>query len=221
MAPFGKIYSYPNNFRVQRAQAVAAINGLELNVPEFQIGVSNKDPEFLNKFPLGKVPAFEGSDGFCLAEGAAIAEYVAASGPKAAQLLGEDAKTKSKISEWVLFTETELAAHSLPWVYVFFKFADYEKTKDKCDTAALAFQRALGKIEATVKDGRKYILGGNELTLADVTVASILHFTSSFLLDAEMRKVVPATMEYLKGIETVPEFAQAFGELKTCEVRAK
>lgn len=183
------------------------------------MGVTNKTPEFLSKFPLGKVPAFEGADGFCLAEGAAICEYVAASGPKAAQLLGDNAQTRAKISEWVFFTETELSAHSLPWLYVFFKLAPYDATKH--DAAANSFERALGKIEATVKDGRKFIMGGEQLTLADVTVASVLHFTSGFLLDAEMRKGVPATMEYLKGIEVVPEFAKVFGERKTCEVRCK
>jgi hypothetical protein len=35
----------------------------------------NKKPEFLAKFPLGKIPAFEGANGFNLAEGAAIARY--------------------------------------------------------------------------------------------------------------------------------------------------
>lgn len=66
MAPFGTIYTYPGNFRVHRAQVIAALNGLELNIPEFAMGVTNKTPEFLAKFPLAKVPAFEGADGFCL-----------------------------------------------------------------------------------------------------------------------------------------------------------
>ena len=35
----------------------------------------NKKPEFLAKFPHGKIPAFEGSDGFKLFEGTAIARY--------------------------------------------------------------------------------------------------------------------------------------------------
>ena len=40
-------------------------------------GETNKSPEFLKKFPLGKVPAFEGSDGLLLTESNAIAYYVA------------------------------------------------------------------------------------------------------------------------------------------------
>ena len=40
-------------------------------------GETNKSAEFLKKFPLGKVPAFEGSDGLILTESNAIAYYVA------------------------------------------------------------------------------------------------------------------------------------------------
>ena len=35
----------------------------------------NKKPEFLAKFPHGKIPAFEGADGFKVFETSAIARY--------------------------------------------------------------------------------------------------------------------------------------------------
>ena len=35
----------------------------------------NKKPEFLAKFPHGKIPTFEGKDGFLLSESYAIARY--------------------------------------------------------------------------------------------------------------------------------------------------
>lgn len=35
----------------------------------------NKKPEFLSKFPHGKIPAFEGADGFKVFEASAIARY--------------------------------------------------------------------------------------------------------------------------------------------------
>ena len=44
---------------------------------DFVFGETNKKPDFLKKFPLGKVPAFEGSDGVLLTESNAIAYYVA------------------------------------------------------------------------------------------------------------------------------------------------
>ncbi|KAH8759036.1 glutathione S-transferase-like protein [Diaporthe sp. PMI_573] len=218
MGSFGTIYSYPNNWRVSRAQVVAAINGLEIDVPEFQMGQTNKTPEFLYKFPLGKVPAFEGADGFTLSEGAAIATYLAGSGPCAEQLLGSDLKTKAKIAEWSLFTETELVSHATPALLMMIKLVPFDGAR--YDFSASAFERALQKVEAAVKGDKKYLVG-EQLTLADLTVAAALFWASGFLLDAEMRKTAPATIEYLKGIAATSEFAKVFGEYKPCETRVK
>lgn len=218
MAAFGTIYSYPGNFRVQRAQVIADLNGLELDVPEFQMGVTNKTPEFLAKFPLGKVPAFEAADGFRLTEGAAISTYIAGSGPKAAQLLGADLKTKALIAEWTLFTETELVAHATPALIAMYKLIPYNEAQQA--SSAERFERALGKIEAAVKAGKKYLVG-EELTLADLMVVSALYMAGGPIFDAEMRAKVPATVEYVKSISSIPEFAKAFGEFKPCETRVK
>lgn len=182
------------------------------------MGQTNKTPEFLAKFPLGKVPAFEGSDGFTLAEGSAIAAYIAGSGPKAEQLLGADLKTKAKISEWTLFTDGELVAHFTPPLIMMYKILPFDETR--YNSSAAYFERALQKVEAAVKGGKKFLVG-DQLTLADLMVAGALFFASGFLLDAEMRKTAPATIEYLKGIAAVPEFAKAFGEYKPVETRVK
>lgn len=216
MAPFGTIYTYPGSFRVQRSQVIAELNGLEVSVPEFTMGVTNKTPEFLAKFPLGKVPAFEGADGFVLAEGAAISTYIAGSGPKAAQLLGSDLQTKARIAEWTIFTETELVAHASPAMYAAMKFIPYDAAQQTA--AADRFERALGKIEATVKGGKKFLIG-EALTLADLMVVSALYSAVSFLFDAEMGAKLPATVEYVKGIAATAEVAKVFGEWKLGEKR--
>lgn len=218
MAPFGTIYSYPGNFRVQRAQVIAALNNLELSIPEFEMGVSNATPEFLAKFPLGKVPAFEGADGFTLVEGAAISAYIASAGPKAAQLLGDDLQTKAKVAEWTLYTETELVTYSTPALYLSYKFIPYDAASQ--EDAAGRFERALGKIETAVKGGKKFLVG-EALTLADLMVVSALFLTGGFLFDADMRAKVPGTVEYLKGVAATPEFAAVFGEFKPCEKRVQ
>lgn len=194
------------------------MNGFEVEASEIQMGVTNRAPEFLAKFPLGKVPAFEGADGFCLVEASAIATYIAGSGPKAPQLLGSDMKTKAKIAEWTLFTETELVPHSVPAHQMWIKIRAFDAAS--YDTAASLFERALTKVEAAVKGGKKYLVG-DQLTLADLEVAPFLQFTSDFLFDAEMGAKFPATVEYVKGIAAVPEVAKFFGEFKLIEKRIR
>lgn len=201
-----------------QAQVIAALNGLEIELPEFEMAKTNRTPEFLAKFPLGKVPAFEGADGFTLTEGAAIATYLAGSGPKAEQLLGSDLKTKAKIAEWTLYTDTELVSHATPALLMMLKYVPFDEAR--YNFSASAFERALQKVEAEVKGGKKYLVG-EQLTLADLMVSAALFFASGFLLDAEMRKTAPATIEYLKGVAATPEFAKVFGEYKPCESRVK
>jgi elongation factor 1-gamma len=48
---------------------------LEIDVPEFAFGKDNKSEEFLSKFHMGKVPAFEDAHGNRLFESGAIAYY--------------------------------------------------------------------------------------------------------------------------------------------------
>jgi len=50
--------------------------GIEIAEPAgYEHMVDNKKPEFLSKFPHGKIPAWEGQDGFKLFEGVSIARY--------------------------------------------------------------------------------------------------------------------------------------------------
>jgi elongation factor 1-gamma len=46
--------------------SAAAIAGLDVDLQPFEFGVTNKTPEFVNKFPHAKIPTFEGEDGFTL-----------------------------------------------------------------------------------------------------------------------------------------------------------
>ncbi|KAK4101233.1 glutathione S-transferase [Parathielavia hyrcaniae] len=228
MAPFGRVYSYPNNYRVLRLHVLAALNDLTLeDAPDFQVGVTNRTPEFLAKFPLGKVPAFESGDGTLhLTEGQAIARYVAESGPRAAQLLGdpEDTTTRALVEQWACFATQELEANLTPSLLMcMYKLVPYDETRYAHHVAA--YERALGALEAAVSgpggEKKKKFLVGERLTLADVMVAGVLQLATRVLVDAEMRKVLPGVEAYLKGIMELPEMRVAFPPLELCEVRAK
>jgi elongation factor 1-gamma len=57
-------------------QATAVLAGIKYNLPTgYTHFETNKTPEYLAKFPHGKIPAWEGADGFKLFEAAAIARY--------------------------------------------------------------------------------------------------------------------------------------------------
>ena len=56
MAENLKLYTYPNNKNAYKALIAAQYAGVKIEVPsDFQMGVTNKTPEFLKLNPHGKV----------------------------------------------------------------------------------------------------------------------------------------------------------------------
>ncbi|KAI8956053.1 glutathione S-transferase [Xylaria longipes] len=215
MAPFGKIYSYPNNLRVNRALIMADMNGLEIEIPPFTMRETNTTPEFLSKFALGKVPTFEGADGFCLSESVAIATYIAKSGPKAGQLLGTDAKTQALITQWGFFAEGELFNNGfIPIAMTAMKI--YELDEKRFNTHVTALKRDVRYLEVALKGGKKYLVG-DQLTMADFMVTSIMYYLFKYLIDAEFRKELPNVVAYIKNFADAPEHKKYYGELEMCE----
>ncbi|RYC58647.1 hypothetical protein CHU98_g7561 [Xylaria longipes] len=215
MAPFGKIYSYPNNLRVNRALIMADMNGLEIEIPPFTMRETNTTPEFLSKFALGKVPTFEGADGFCLSESVAIATYIAKSGPKAGQLLGTDAKTQALITQWAFFAEGELFNNGfIPIAMTAMKI--YELDEKRFNTHVTALKRDVRYLEVALKGGKKYLVG-DQLTMADFMVTSIMYYLFKYLIDAEFRKELPNVVAYIKNFADAPEHKKYYGELEMCE----
>jgi hypothetical protein len=61
-------------------RATAAYGGVRISVPtekEYKHWETNQQPQYLSKFSHGKIPAWEGKDGFLLFESVAIMRYSA------------------------------------------------------------------------------------------------------------------------------------------------
>jgi len=219
MAPFAKIYTYPQNWRVHRAQILGAINGVEIEeVPDFTIGVTNKTPEYLAKNPIGKVPLLETPSGFVLPEGGAIALFAAESGPKAGQLLGTTPETRARIAQWIFFTDTEIAGILFIPIEMVISVIPYnQQMYDFCLSQA---ERALSAADKAVAGDKKFLVG-DQLTAADVSLASCLAFFMAWFVDAEIRDKVPALMAYVDGILKLPEVAKYIPKVDKIEKRKR
>ncbi|KAJ8130134.1 hypothetical protein O1611_g3495 [Lasiodiplodia mahajangana] len=217
MAPFGTIYSYATNPRVNRAMIIADMNGLEIDIPAFTMRETNRTPEFLSKFPLGKVPAFESADGFCLTESIAIATYFAKSGPKADQLLGADFKSQSLITQWACFAEGELFNNVfVPIAMTVLKL--YTLDEKRFSEHVANVEKDVKYLEKSLQGGKKFLVG-DKLTMADLMVTSLLYHAFKYIVDAEMRKELPNLVAYIKAFAAAPEHKKYYGELEFCEAR--
>ncbi|KAI0971336.1 glutathione S-transferase [Xylaria arbuscula] len=215
MAPFGKIYTYPNNPRVHRALILADLNGLEIETPSITIKEFKDD--FAVKFPLGKVPAFEGADGFYLTESVAIATYLGQSGPKASQILGADAETQALITQWTIYAEAGLHTNLFkPLAMTILKYNPFYEYTFNVHVEAL--ERDAKYLETVLQGGKKHLVG-DQLTLADVMVTSVLYHAFKYFFDAETRKGLPNLTAYIEAFASVPEHKKYYGKLELCETR--
>merc|ERR1712088_818508 len=70
----------------------------------FVFGETNTEKDFLAKFPTGKVPAFEATDGTCLTESNAIAYYVGNDALRAS----ESAVHSAQVIQWMQFADSDI-----------------------------------------------------------------------------------------------------------------
>ncbi|OCK82103.1 glutathione S-transferase [Lepidopterella palustris CBS 459.81] len=224
MAPFATLHTTPNflNARIAKTLAAASINNLTLTIPsDFIMGTTNKSPEYLAKFPMGKIPALETPSGFRLTEATAISFYIADSGPKREQLLGRTPEERALVHMWVGLSDTEIFPNLGAVLTPMLGRGEYVKKTVEEKEAAL--MRALRRIELHLKgdgEGRKWLLDGEELSLADLSVAGSMLWVFKYLLDQEAREEFPETVAWYRRVLAVEGVEEAFGGPPVfCEVR--
>lgn len=162
----------------------------ELGVPyefvllDMQAGEHRK-PEFLAINPIGKVPAIVDGD-FQLWESGAILFYLAQKYSKVPPSLEEQAI----INQWIIFGNATLG----PGIFV---EANREREMTKLMTPL-----------NQIFEKQPFLLG-DELTVADVAVGSILGYIPIMLkLDLS---AYPAVVDYIKRMSERPAFQKAMG----------
>ncbi|KAK7932639.1 hypothetical protein PG985_003351 [Apiospora marii] len=224
MAPFGTLYTPKETLhpRARKIFAAAALNGLELEVPaDFVTSASSKTPEYLAKFPLGQIPAFEGkaaassasSAPLLLTESTAIAQYVADSGPRREQLLGCDAATRALNQQWIQFNDLQFEAAAKDLAGWRIGYATYCAEREA--RAAADVRRWLARYEGHLKEksGRAWFVNeeAEGPSLADLVVGGTVFILCLVYMDEEMRGGYPNVLRFYEGLSKVT----GLGELYT------
>ncbi|RUS18573.1 hypothetical protein BC937DRAFT_88602 [Endogone sp. FLAS-F59071] len=216
MVPIGKIYTYPGNPRVAKSQIAAAYNGLEVEIPPFQFGTDNKSADFLAKFPLGKVPAYEGADGTRLFESSAIAYYIAAYKDDTT-LFGRTKAEAGLVHQWIHFADNEFSKNVSTWIAPIRGYLPFNKSAH--DTAVESIKRALSVLNKTLLT-QTYLVG-ESITLADISVACSLVHPYKMVFDKEFRKDYKNVNRWFLNAVNQKHFKAALGDVPLCEVAAK
>ena len=165
----GTLYTYPENWRAFKALIAAQYSGAQVRLlsapPHFHFGQTNRIPELLCKFPAGKVPAFEGDDGFCVLESNAIAYYVSNE-----ELRESTPEAAAQVVQWVSFTDSDIVPLASTWVFPTLGIMHHNKQAR--ENAKEEVRRILGLLDAHLKT--RTFLMGERMTLADITVVCTL-----------------------------------------------
>lgn len=175
----------------------------------------DKTPEFLAKFPLGKIPVLV-SPSVDLFESSAIAYYAAAQ-QENSPLLGSNAVEKALILQWILFTENEINANVAGWLYPLMGFVPY--MKPNVDAAIERVKRAMDALNKVLLT--KTYLVGEDITLADICLVTSLVWPYKLIFDKEFRNQYKNVTRYYLTVVNKKHFKEALGEIILCETPLK
>ncbi|KZT21334.1 elongation factor 1-gamma [Neolentinus lepideus HHB14362 ss-1] len=213
MSSIGTLWTTPQFDKGKRIRAVAAWVGLSVELPADYVHFeSNKQPEFLAKFPHGKIPALETKDGFKLFESQAITRYVASLAPNV-PLLGSSPEEAALIEQWASFSESEVGVLTTLIFQLVRGILPYTKPIHTVFT-----ERQVRSLETLEKHlaTRTYLVG-ERVTLADITLASVILRAVTVAVDASVRAKIPNVIRHFETIVNHPKLKPVFGEIEYVE----
>jgi len=187
--------------------SVATLNGFELNLPTFSF--SPKPAEFTEKFPYGKIPTFETTDGFKLLEGVAIARYLSNIGTKV-NLSGSNPKETALVDQWVQFAEHEVAT-PVGGISALIYGYGAPFTRDALNNYTERLVRALKYLESHLATRSTAYVASDTLSLADLIVAGAIYQASRLALGTAERKQYPAIFAHYEKVSSDERIQQHWG----------
>ncbi|GAB4846807.1 hypothetical protein Ancab_025812 [Ancistrocladus abbreviatus] len=191
---------------------VAEYTGVEVELAEnFEMGVSNKTPEFIKMNPIRKVPVLETPDG-PIFESNAIARYVTrlkADNP----LHGSSLIEYGHIEQWIDFATLEIDANTLRWYIPRIGRAVFLPPVEEAVIAAL--KRALGALNTHLASNTYLV--GHSVTLADIVMICNLYLGFTQLMTKSFTSEFPHVERYFWTMVNQPNFHKVLGEVKQTE----
>lgn len=205
------IHAGSTNKNAMKALIVAEYTGVKVElVKDFQMGVSNKTPEFLGMNPIGKVPVLETPDGSVF-ESNAIARYVARLTDNT--LFGASLIDYGRIEQWIDFATLEIDSNILRWFIPRIGFAVYLPPAEEAAISSL--MRALAALNTHLASNTYLV--GHSVTLADIIMTCNLVLGFSRILTKSFTSEFPHVERYFWTMVNQPNFLKILGEVKQAE----
>lgn len=172
------------------------------------MGKTNKTPEYLAKFPWGKIPALETPEG-PLFESDAIAFYIAQKKP---ELLGKTHYEMSLILQFICNLDCELIPAYQKVLYPALGYLPYEASQWQASLKDLLVKL---KVFDNVLRPRTFLVG-ESITLADLLYVCILAPLYAHVLEAGHRKELVNLTRYYVTMANQANVKAVIGEMALC-----
>ncbi|KAL8059963.1 hypothetical protein ABFX02_03G121700 [Erythranthe guttata] len=205
------LHSSPNK-NAFKALIAAEYCGVKIEmVKEFQMGVSNKTPEFIKMNPLGKIPVLETPEG-AIFESNAIARYVVRSSADSS-LYGSSLIDYGQIEQWMDFSATEIDASIAGWLYPRLGYRLYLPPAEEAAIASL--KRALGALNTHLASNTYLV--GHAVTIADIVMTCNLAIGFQGVMTKTFTSEFPHVERYFWTLINQPNFKKVWGDVKQAE----
>nr|AIZ68134.1 translation elongation factor 1-gamma [Albuca bracteata] len=206
------LHSTSDNKNAWKSLIAAEYSGVQVElVKDFQMGVSNKTPEFIKMNPLGKIPVLQTPDGPVF-ESNAIARYVTrlkADNP----LHGSSLIEYANIEQWMDFAVTEIDSSISAWLYPRLGYRPFIQQAEEIAIANL--KRALEALNTHLATNTYLV--GHAVTLADIIVTCNLHSGFTGVITKSFSSQYPHVERYFWTLVNQPNFHKIMGEVKQTE----
>ncbi|GFQ00582.1 elongation factor 1-gamma 2 [Phtheirospermum japonicum] len=207
-----KVLHSSENKNAFKALIAAEFNGVKVELKkDFQMGVSNKTPEFIKMNPIGKIPVLETPDG-CVFESNAIARYVARLNADG-NLYGSSLIDYGHVEQWMDFSASEIDSNIGGWLYPRLGYRAYIPQAEEVAIANL--KRALGALNTHLASNTYLV--GHGVTLADIVMVCNLAYGFKTILTKSFTSEFPHVERYIWTLVNQPNFKKVWGEVKQAE----
>ncbi|EOX97013.1 Elongation factor 1-gamma 3 isoform 2 [Theobroma cacao] len=206
------LHAGKNNKNAVKALIAAQYCDVEVKLAEnFEMGVTNKSPEFLKMNPIGKVPVLETPEGPVF-ESNAIARYVTrikADNP----LFGSTLIDYGHIEQWTDFAAMEIDVNISKWLYPRLGYGVHLPLAEEHAIASL--KRALDALNTHLASNTYLV--GHSVSLADIVMTCNLYLGFSQIMTKSFTSEFPHVERYFWTMVNQPNFKKILGEVKQAE----
>ncbi|XP_053207204.1 elongation factor 1-gamma-like [Panonychus citri] len=197
-----KLYGNSDDFRVKKVLIASQYSGAKVELVE-----TSSSKQLPKAVTIQKLPTLELADGSFLFDSNSAAFSVAN-----AQLIGTTAKDKNEVIQWITWADNDLYHSVATWMYPTLGFV--EATKPSVERAKSEVKSALSALNNFLLRHTYFV--GERITLADITVLSILLPLYENILDARLRGDYGNVQRWFDTLVNQPQVKKVLGDVTLC-----